>query len=233
MLGLRHMALRRAFTRHRLVRSFGEREGGQVGKAGHPTVGREFVCLDAMRTARAAFFDDIVSHAQRHQAELAASGKNYGAVAVAMLRSDNAYQIAEFYYMAEEFQLSDPRKIACYVDRHNQDMHDLIRAPERLALHGVRKERISEAIFSNEEKAKVVENAACGRLRLDQSDVGRFLAPLISPETCRKTLVALSEGGLLERRNIGAVIVTSTGALEAYYRQHLQQMAEMIGAVIG
>ena len=188
----------------------------------------EFRCLDAMRAARAIFFDDIVAHARRHQAEAVRNGASPRNVAVATLRSENAYQIAEFYYLAEEFGLASPLTIGEFINNHNRDMQILLEDTERLALYGVRKERIAEAIFSQEEKAKVVENTVVGRLRLDQSDVGRCLATLISPETCRKTLVALGDGGLLERKKVGSVIVTSTGILEAYFRNHLRMIAESL-----
>ncbi|WP_041633814.1 hypothetical protein [Magnetospirillum gryphiswaldense] len=189
---------------------------------------QEFACLDAMRTARAVFFDEIVSHAQRYAAKGGGSGRGADGVAVAILRSENAYQIAEFYFLAEEFGLGSPHMIGDYIDRHNEDMRQLLLSPERLAHYGVRKERIEDAIFSEEEKAKVVENSQGGRLRLDQSDVARCLATMISPETCRKTLVAMGNGGLLERRSAVSVIITSTGILEGYFRCHLRLMSDMV-----
>lgn len=192
--------------------------------------GREFCCLDAMRTARSKFFDDIVSHARDHRSGLAASGKAVKDLPVALLRSDNAYQIAEFYFLAEEFQLDVPERIAAFIDHHNQDMRTLLDAPETLRLQGLLRPRIEAAEFTPEQRAKVIEHTVKGRLCLDQSDIARFLAPLISPETCRKTIVALGNGGLLERRNIGQVIVVSTGVIEDYFRRHLRAVVDAVSA---
>jgi hypothetical protein len=176
------------------------------------------------------FFDAIVSHAERHKKSLAATGKIAQDAPVALLRSDNAFQVAEFYYLVDEFRLNTPERIASFIDKHNQDMDALLNTPDKMQLQGVQRARLIEAMFSSEQKAKVVENTVGGRLRLDQSDIGRFLAPLISPETCRKTLVAVANGGLFERINVGQVIIVSTGAIEGYYRQHLAHITNAVMA---
>lgn len=190
----------------------------------------DFVCLEATRTARAAFFDEIIEHAQRHQAQLAQQGKKTAELAVTMLRSENTYQVAEFYYLIDEFGLNTPAKIEAFIERHNQDMQDLLADTRRLGIYGIRQERIAAAIFSEEEKNKVVENAVGGRIRLDQSDIGRCLAALISPETCRKVVIALGDGGFFERKKTGAVRVTSTGILEDCFRRHLREISKAIFA---
>lgn len=46
-------------------------------------------------------------------------------------------------------------------------MRQLPLSPERLAHYSLRKERIEETIFSEREKAKVIEYSQGGRLRLD------------------------------------------------------------------
>ncbi len=190
--------------------------------------GREFRCLDAMRTSRSEFFDNVVTHARGHLAALAASGKSCKDISVTLLRSENTLQIAEFYFLAEEFRLDKAERIGAFIDLHNKDMKKLLDEPETLSLQGLVRQRIEDAVFSPEQRAKVVENTVKGRLRLDQSDIGRFLSPLISPETCRKTLVALADGGLLERRNIGQVIVVSNGVIEDYYRRHLRSVVDAV-----
>jgi hypothetical protein len=176
------------------------------------------------------FFDDIVSYARDHQKCRAASGKTGKELSVALLRSDNAYQIAEFYFLVEELRLDESERIGAYIDHHNRDMIDLLGSPETLKRQGLLPQRISDAVFSVEQKAKVIENVVGGRLRLDQSDIGRFLAPLISPETCRKTIVALADGGLLDRRHIGQVMVASTGVIEDVFRRHLRYVVDAVSA---
>jgi hypothetical protein len=76
-------------------------------------------------------------------------------------------------------------------------------------------------LFSEQGIEKVVQQISDGHLRLDQSDLGRLLVTLISPETTRKAVVALAKGGLLTRVRIGQVLVVSNGVLESYFEKHL------------
>jgi hypothetical protein len=194
------------------------------------SIDHEFACLDAMRVARSNFLNDVIEHAERHQKELRDAGISAGALETDVLRSENTFQIAEFYYLIDYFHLSEPERISAYIDRHNTDMRALLNDKVVMRQQGLLPQRVKEAIFSDEQRAKVSENAATGRLRLDQSDIGRLLSPIMSPETCRKTIVALANGGLLVRRNIGQVLVISTGVLEGYYRNHLRHIAMAISA---
>jgi hypothetical protein len=189
----------------------------------------EFACLDAMRSARSKFLDDIVAHSQRYRTSLVTADTSAEDVRVASLRNENVFHVAEFYFMCEHYRLNDPVRIAEFIDQHNDSMRELLNSGAAMRQRGLLAHRVKNAIFSEEQKAKVIETAVDkGLLRLDQSDIGRFLSPVISPETCRKTLVALAEGGLLERRNIGQVLVISTGVFEEYYRAHLRRIIDAI-----
>lgn len=53
---------------------------------------------------------------------------------------------------------------------------------------------------------------------------------MISLETCRKILVVMMSGGLLERRSALSVIVSLTGILERYFRRRLRLMSDMVMA---
>jgi hypothetical protein len=48
-----------------------------------------------------------------------------------------------------------------------------------------------EAIFTEPQIEKVAQHCVDGRLRLDQTDLGKLLAPIVSAETTRKAVVAL------------------------------------------
>jgi len=92
-------------------------------------------------------------------------------------------------------------------------MKELLNDRSKRDRAGMTVQRVRAALFSPTQIERVVEHVADGRLRLDQSDLGRLLSQAISTETCRKTLVALAKGGLLNRINIGQVLVVSTGHL--------------------
>lgn len=188
----------------------------------------EMRCLVALRAARSAFFANLVAHAQKlHSAE----GQRQAPLVqeeIDLLRSDDAYQIAEFYYLIGELGLANRQRIRAYLRRHNADMQDLAKDRKRQQTMGLSPQRLEKAIFSDIQIEKVAENIVDDRLRLDQSDLGRLLAQNMSAETCRKVVVVLAKAGLLNRINIGQVMVASNGSLEGYFRDHL---AQVVGAL--
>ena len=178
----------------------------------------ELKCLIALRDSRAAFFTEIMNHAG---AEAAKTASQLTKEEADLLRSNEAFQVAEFFYLVRQFGLSDRRKIRLYLLRHNQDLEELIANKEKRELLGLSKSRLEDGLFSEQGIEKVVQQIADGKLRLDQSDLGRLLITLISPETTRKVVVALAKGGLLTRVRIGQVLVVSNGILESYFEKHL------------
>jgi hypothetical protein len=178
----------------------------------------ELKCLIAFRDARATFFTEIINRARTDAAKTSSQLTKEEAD---LLRSNEALQIAEFFYLVKTFGLSDRRKIRLYLLRHNQDLKELIADKEKRDLLGLSRSRLEDGIFSEQGIEKVVQQIADGQLRLDQSDLGRLLITLISPETTRKAVVALAKGGLLTRVRIGQVLVVSNGVLESYFEKHL------------
>src|SRR5262245_24533661 len=81
---------------------------------------RELRCLAAIRDARANFVAEVVSHARQH------AGDNLANEHVDLLRSNEAYHIAEFYFVIGELDFADPARIRLYLKRHNDDMQRLL-----------------------------------------------------------------------------------------------------------
>jgi hypothetical protein len=159
------------------------------------------------------FFRDIVAYALDAEARTYNRGQEPSETEpteqdIDLLRSDNTYQVAEFYYMIHECQLADRQKIRDLLIRHNNDMEALANNRAKCRLMGLSPQRLKEARFSPQQINRVVQNIVDGRLRFEQSDVGRLLSQVIAPETCRKVLVALGRAGLLERLDIGARLLT-------------------------
>ena len=55
----------------------------------NPAGRREFICLDAIRTARSNFLNDIVAHARKFRDEIGASRKEATEIKIDILRSEN------------------------------------------------------------------------------------------------------------------------------------------------
>ena len=203
----------------------------------------EVTCLVALRDARASFQNEIVAHARKHfygdrwksEVILPAGARDAGpdrdrltTEDIDSLRSNETHQIAEFYYLIWKFGLAERRKIRMYLQRHNDDMRAYIKDKEKRDLIGFPLARAKDAIFSETQIERVVQNVSENGLRLDQADLGRLLSTLMSPETTRKTLLSLAKGGLLNRINIGHVLVVSNGTLEGYYESHLRIIVDAL-----
>lgn len=186
----------------------------------------ELHCLIALRDARAGFYNDIVAHALAH------GGAPLNADDVAALRGEEAFQIAEFYYLVERFSLGNPANARAFLGRHNEDLRELLADKEKRAAQGLSSARLQDCLFSDMQIEKVAHEISDGKLRLDQSDLGNLLSPCMSPETTRKAVIVLAKGGLLKRIKIGRVLIVSDGTLEKHFEKHLHSIVTSVRAAI-
>jgi len=187
---------------------------------------QEARCLFALREARTSFINDLLSCAYEHLG----SPKKLSDVDRVLLRSEETFAIAEFYYMLEENKLPDPHKIRLFLQGHNEAMREYASNKDRRDLIGLSKSRAEEAIFTEPQIEKVVQHCVGGRLRLDQTDLGKLLASIVSAETTRKAIVALAKAGLINRINATNVLLISNGKLEHYFRKHLTAIVSAVKA---
>ena len=145
---------------------------------------------------------------------------------VAQLRQDPAYQMAEFFYLLRAFRLDDEEKFRHYVDLHNRHLETLSEDRAKMRRLGLSPTRVRKGLFSQSSIPKLIENYRTGDAAIDQSDLSRFLIEVMSPETSRKTALALTEAGYLERRRspYQSVLVRSTGALERIFARGLRHV---------
>lgn len=185
-----------------------------------------FTCLCALRDARAGFFDSLVNAANAYVDKEKVAPLT--AQDIDLLRSDEAFQVAEFYYLVRKFELGDPRRVRPFLLRHNDDIVHLIENRERRQAQGLTESRLKDCLFSDIQIEKVVQQISDQRLRLDQADLGRLLGSLVSAETTRKAVVALAKGGLLHRHKIGQVLIVSPGILETLFDDHLRSIVDAL-----
>lgn len=180
----------------------------------------ELQCLFALREAELSFQDDIISHAR---ATVSANpGQQLTPEEFDLLRSTECQHIAEFYYLAKKYNLSDRANVRSFLLRHNNDLRVYIEDKEKREALGIPKSRLEEGLFSEPQIQKVIYYTTEGKLCLDQSDLGRLLTKLQSAETTRKTIVALAKAGLLTRINTGRVLIVSNGMLEDLFEKQLK-----------
>jgi hypothetical protein len=188
---------------------------------------RELALLEALRSSRAMFHQDIIACGKER-------GRSQTQKSVVFLRSGYTHQIAEFFYLAHEYALADTTRFAAFLRKHNDRMEELLANPpmrEAIGLRGKRAEKLLKwAMFRPESRLKaVVEESVHGarsaRLALKHAVLARLLVEIMSPETCSKATKTLLNAGLLEwyakgtrKAGIGP---TADGALETLFRKHL------------
>jgi hypothetical protein len=186
---------------------------------------RELRCLTAITEGRLYFCEKLVHHGALHFNPSDPHRQINDIIPI--LRGDNAYHIAEFFYLLEELDLYDPAKLTMLIDRQNSDMKNLYSDRSRMSVIGLNPQRVKDAIFSDDQQKKIfLDNGLDehGKVQLDQSDLGKFMAIFMSAESCRQAVLALSDCGFLNRRGHGTVLVSSAGTLEYYFREHLAKI---------
>ena len=176
---------------------------------------RDIRTCEALHEARATFQDALVEGS-------AVQDRHF----VAQLRQEPTYQIAEFFYLLRAFRLDSEEKILRYAELHNRHLEELQMDRAKMRRLGLSPTRVRKGIFSPDNIPKLVENYRTGDAAIDQSDLSRLLIEVMSPETCRKTTVVLTEAGYLERRRspYQSVLVRSTGALERIFARSLRHV---------
>ena len=176
---------------------------------------RDIRTCEALHEAKAAFQNALVEGS-------AVQDRHF----VAQLRQEPAYQIAEFFFLLRAFRLDTEEKVRRYAELHNQHLERLGADRAKMRRLGLSPTRVRKGRFSPDSIPKLVENYRTGDGAIDQSDLSRLLIEVMSPETCRKTAVMLTEAGYLERRRspYQSVLVHSTGALERIFARSLHHV---------
>ena len=182
---------------------------------------RDIRTCEALHEAKAAFQDALVEGS-------AVQDRHF----VAQLRQEPPYQIAEFFFLLRAFRLDSEEKVRRYAELHNRHLHLLQTDRAKMRRLGLSPTRVRKGMFSPESIPKLVENYRTGDGAIDQSDLSRLLIEVMSPETCRKTAVMLTEARYLERRRspYQSVLVRSTGALERIFAQSLRHVRSSLAS---
>ena len=176
---------------------------------------RDIRTCEALHEAKAVFQDALVAGSAIQERHF-----------VSQLRQEPIYQMAEFFFLLRAFRLDSEDKIRRYAELHNRHLETLQTDRTKMRRLGLSPTRVRKGMFSPDSIPKLVENYRAGDAAIDQSDLSRLLIEVMSPETCRKTTVALTQAGYLERRRspYQSVLVRSTGALERIFARCLRHV---------
>jgi hypothetical protein len=140
------------------------------------------------------------------------------------LRLEATYQMAEFYYLLGARDLRSPEQIEVLTNVHNDYIIEVTKDVQKMARLGLSSERLLDAMFTADTLPRLLQNWREKPGAIDQSNLGRFLAPVMSTETCRKIVVACQAAGFFtrERSHYGTVVISSLGVLEDVFGQCLR-----------
>jgi hypothetical protein len=143
-----------------------------------------------------------------------------------VLRSEPAYQIAEFLYLLQARGIATEEDVANLAEIHNKYIVDLTKDAEKMRRLGLKRERLLDAIFTADTLPRLLQNWRERPGTIDQSNFARLLVTVMSSETCRKLAVAFAEAGFLtrERSAFGTILVSSTGIVEQIFGSCLREM---------
>jgi hypothetical protein len=180
---------------------------------------KDLAALESMRRAR-MHFEERICEASVTQEEAILEG----------LRLDSMFEFAEFYFAIRVLGFTEPDDIDLLATAHNQRIIDLEKNNAELRRRKLTKDRVLKGMFTADTLPRL---ESCWREApgaLDQSNLARFLAPQMSPETTRKLVVACTAAGFLSRREtgFGTMVVVSTGVMEDVFGQCMREMRDEI-----
>lgn len=196
---------------------------------GTTTESAELACLVGIRSGRAQLYNALTETAEANAPESCRDPDgSLSRAYLGLIRNDGAALVAEFFFLIDELGLTDPARFRAFVERHNTAMEAYLDDPGSMRSLGLTPQRVKAARFSPEQIGFIELVSPSDALYLDQSSIGRLLAEAIAPESTRKIVIALAEGGLLQRHTLRHVLISSNGVLERLYGQYLKTV---IGAL--
>jgi hypothetical protein len=179
----------------------------------------DLALLESLRWGRKEFLGRICEESRSRDDDV-----------LATLRLEATYQVAEFLYLLRARGIESEEQIRMLAELHNAYIVDLTKDPAKAARLGLSRDRLLDAIFTADTLPRLVHHWAAQPGTVDQSNLARFLAALMSAETCRKVIVACGEAGFLvrDRSAQGAILVRSSGTLERLFAQSLRDLRRRI-----
>ena len=176
---------------------------------------RDLALLEHLRWARKEFVDRLCEASESREEDV-----------MATLRLEATYQLAEFLYLLRARGIDSEQQIRTLAELHNQYIVELTKDRAKLARLGLNRARLLEAIFTADTLPRLLLHWGEKPGTLDQSNLARFLAVLMSMETCRKVVVACAQAGFLlrERSPYGTMFVRSVGTMERLFAQCLRDL---------
>ena len=171
----------------------------------HDELEKDLFFLECLRWIRKEFTDRVCEASASRESQT-----------LATLRLEATYQLAEFFYLLTARGLTSAQHIETLTDLHNAYIIELTKDPAKMARLGLASDRLLDAMFTADTLPRLLQNWREKPGAVDQSNLARFLATVMSAETCRKVVVACGAAGFLAREKspYGTMLISSRGSLE-------------------
>lgn len=198
----------------------------------------EMLALRAIRNSRAKFRNAVLAAARSHRQANPLDGlTTLTGEEVQSLQSAGMESIAELLFVQSDLELNkDAERIEQFLTKHNQDMQALVSELTEQRRHkvegGASLTALRKSFFTEARIQELVVATQFGGAYFSQSDIGRILICLMSPETCRKYLETLGDCGFLVRQGSSAIPIRSRNIIENLYREHMRRIVEGAAAMV-
>jgi hypothetical protein len=175
----------------------------------------DLALLENLRWARKSFLDRLCEESVSRDDDV-----------LTTLRLEATYQLAEFLYLLRARKIESKDQIRMLAELHNDYIVEATKDRDKLARLGLNRARLLDAMFTADTLPRLLQHWGEKPGTLDQSNLARFLAGLMSSETCRKVVVACGQAGFLERERspYGTMFVRSVGTMERLFAQSLRDL---------
>ena len=176
---------------------------------------RDLAVIENLQWFRKAFFERVCERSATPHEDV-----------ISVLRMEATYQIAEFFYLLRAHAIETEEQMRLFAEMHNQYIVELTKDGAKMGRLGLKPDRLLEAIFTADTLPRLLHQWALTPGTFDQSNLARFLAVLMSTETCRKVVVACEKAGFFTRVRSphGAVLVQSVGTLESLFGECVREL---------
>lgn len=163
---------------------------------------------------------------QEFQQELCAASANHDEDLLELLRSDAMYEFSEFFYLLKARKIETAEDIKNLAEAHNAYLTELTNDDSKMRRIGLKRDRLLLAIFTSDTLPRLIQNWRDQPGAIDQSNLGRLLATIMSVETTRKLVVGASRAGFLHRDKTpyGTFVVRSNGKMEDVYGRVVRRL---------
>jgi hypothetical protein len=169
---------------------------------------KDLIFLECLRSMRKEFTDRICQESGCRDDQVLGN-----------LRLEATYDLGEFLYLLAARRFESIEQIEALTQLHNAHIVALTKDAAKMKRLGLARDRLLDAMFTADTLPRLLQTWRDNPGAIDQSNLARLLATVMSTETCRKVVLACATAGFLERERTpyGTIVIRSNGTIERIF----------------